>query len=184
MPPADVSITVTDSDLFKALGDFLQGLFTGADIYQSQQNSTPMPLGNFITMTGLDVTGLSTVRSEYRYTPGDDYGERQLRRVEEWVCQVDFYGPPAQNQASIFSRVCRSEYACEWFRQNGTVLIPLYAGDPRQTSMINGEMQYEPRWTVDFHANPVSAVVVPQQFMTGANVRADSVDSRFPPEKK
>lgn len=184
MPPVDVSITVTDSDLFKALGDFLQGLFTGADISQSQQNSTPMGLADFITMTSLNVTGLSTVRSEYRYSPGDEYGERHLRRIDEWVCQVDFYGSQAQNWSTSFSRVTRSEFACDWFRQNGGVLVPLFAGEPRQTSMINGEMQYEPRWTVDFHANPVSAVVVPQQFMTGATIRADSVDARFLSEKK
>lgn len=184
MPPVDVSITVTDSDLYKALGDFLQGLFTGTEIVQSQQNSTPMPRGSFITMTALSVTGLSTVRSTYHYRPGEDFGERQLRRVEDWGCQVDFYGPLAQSQAAIFSRVSRSEYACEWFRQNGNLLVPLYAGEPRQTSMINGEMQYESRWTVDFHANPISAVVVPQRFMTGAVVRADAIDARFPPEEK
>lgn len=183
MPPATV-ITVTQSDLYKALGDFLQGLFTDAEIVQSQQNDTPMPPGAFITMTSLSMPGLSTVRSEYRYTPDEDYGERQLRRVSEWVCQVDFYGPQAQDQAEIFSRVTRSEYACGQFRDSGNIAVPLYAGDPRQTSMINGEMRYEPRWTVDFHANPVSAVIVPQQFMTGATVRADSTDARFPPEKK
>lgn len=182
MPPAAV-ITVTESDLYTALGDFLQGLFHGTEIAQSQQNDTPMPRGEFITMTSLSMLGLSTVRSEYRYTPGDDYGERRLRRVSEWICQVDFYGPRAQNQAEIFSRAVRSEYASGQFRQLGNVVVPLYAGDPRQTSMINGEMRYEPRWTVDFHANPVSAVIVPQQFMTWANVRADSIDARFPPEK-
>lgn len=183
MSTIDVGLQVTESDLFKATGDFLSALFPDADVGQSQQNQDPMPKGGFITMTPLFLTDLSTSAVDYEYDGVSDYGRAELRRVDEWQCQLDFYGDQAQNNATIFSRIARSEFACTWFRENANVLVPLYSGPPRQTSMINGEKQWESRWTLEFHANPLIVVSVPQQFMTGADVISQPVDVRFPPEK-
>lgn len=183
MSTIDVGLQVTESDLFKATGDFLSVLFPDAEIRQTQQNQTPMPKGGFITMTPLFLTDLSTSAVNYEYDGVSDYGRAELLRVDEWQCQLDFYGDQAQNNASIFSRIARSEFACTWFRENANVLVPLYSGPPRQTSMINGEKQWESRWTLEFHANPLIVVSVPQQFMTGADVISQPVDVRFPPEK-
>lgn len=183
MPAIDVTLKFTGSDLFKATGDFLSSLFPDADVGQSQQNQKPMPKGGFITMTPLFITDLSTNSSTYEYDGVSEFGREDLRRVDEWQCQLDFYGEQAQNYATIFSRVARSEFACTWFRENANVLVPLYSGPPRQTTMINGESQYESRWTLEFHANPLIVVGVPLQFMTGADVISQPVDVRFPPEK-
>ncbi|EON0395439.1 hypothetical protein ACLS0Z_005057, partial [Escherichia coli] len=57
--PSGVTLSVTESALYQALGDYLRGLFSDAGIERTQQNQVPMPQGNFITMTGIDVTGLS-----------------------------------------------------------------------------------------------------------------------------
>lgn len=51
-----VTLSVTESDLYQALGDYLRGLFSDAGIERTQQNRVPMPQGDFITMTGIDVT--------------------------------------------------------------------------------------------------------------------------------
>ncbi|WP_193108688.1 phage neck terminator protein [Klebsiella aerogenes] len=184
MSATDVELQVTDSDLFKATGDFLSSLFPAVEVLQSQQNQTSMSKGGFITMTPLFLTDLSTNSITYEYDGVSEYGKEHLRRVDEWQCQLDFYGKQAQNNATIFSRVVRSEFACTWFRENANVLVPLYSGPPRQTTMINGENQWESRWMLEFHANPLTVVSVPQQFMTGANVISEPVDVRFPPEKK
>ena len=48
--------------------------------------------------------------------------------------------------------------------------------------MINGEDQWENRWTCEFYANIPAVVSVPQQFMTNARVRGDSIDAKYPPE--
>lgn len=53
MSTIDVGLQVTESDLFKATGDFLSALFLDAEVTQTQQNQTPMPKGGFITMTPL-----------------------------------------------------------------------------------------------------------------------------------
>ncbi|HCA6574086.1 TPA: phage neck terminator protein, partial [Klebsiella pneumoniae] len=118
MSTIDVGLQVTESDLFKATGDFLSVLFPDAEITQTQQNQTPMPKGGFITMTPLFLTDLSTSSVNYEYDGVSDYGRAELRRVDEWQCQLDFYGDQAQNNASIFSRIARSEFACTWFREN------------------------------------------------------------------
>lgn len=60
-----VTLSVTESDLYQALGDYLRGLFSDAGIERTQQNRVPMPQGDFITMTGIDVTGLSTAVVTY-----------------------------------------------------------------------------------------------------------------------
>lgn len=41
MSTIDVGLQVTESDLFKATGDFLSVLFPDAEITQTQQNQTP-----------------------------------------------------------------------------------------------------------------------------------------------
>lgn len=182
MSTIDVGLQVTESDLFKATGDFLSVLFPDSEITQTQQNQTPMPKGGFITMTPLFLTDLSTSSVNYEYDGVSDYGRAELLRVDEWQCQLDFYGDQAQNNATIFSRIARSEFACtvQGKREcHGTALFR----PPRQTSMINGEKQWESRWTLEFHANPLIVVSVPQQFMTGADVISQPVDVRFPPEK-
>ncbi|MCP5910477.1 hypothetical protein NL326_28130, partial [Klebsiella pneumoniae] len=43
MSTIDVGLQVTESDLFKATGDFLSVLFPDVEITQTQQNQTPMP---------------------------------------------------------------------------------------------------------------------------------------------
>jgi hypothetical protein len=108
MSTIDVGLQVTESDLFKATGDFLSVLFPDAEITQTQQNQTPMPKGGFITMTPLFLTDLSTSAVNYEYDGVSDYGRAELRRVDEWQCQLDFYGDQAQNNATIFSRIARS----------------------------------------------------------------------------
>ncbi|MCL7707759.1 hypothetical protein M8368_30785, partial [Enterobacter kobei] len=93
----------------------------------TQQNQTAMPKGGFITMTPLFLTDLSTSAVNYEYDGVSDYGRAELRRIDEWQCQLDFYGDQAQNNATIFSRIARSEFACTWFRENANVLVPLYS---------------------------------------------------------
>lgn len=68
-------------------------------------------------MTPLFLTDLSTSAVNYEYDGVSDYGRAELRRVDEWQCQLDFYGDQAQNNATIFSRIARSEFACTWFRK-------------------------------------------------------------------
>lgn len=183
------SITPLMDGLFLSLRAFLKAHLSLSACRQSQQNNTEMPDGNYVIMTPLGIDGLSTNSISYQYTTGADSGTETHKRTAIWRCQLDFYGDAAQDYANIIFTLSRSDYACQWFRDfsestsNAPPLItPLYCKDPIQTTMVNGEDQWENRWTCDFYAQIPVDVSVTQYFMTSANVRADSVDAKFPPE--
>jgi len=182
------TITPLMDGLFTSLRSFLIAHVTVTSCRQAQLNRTAMPTGDFIVMTPLGVDGLSTNAVSYQFNPDNDISTETHNRTTVWRCQLDFYGNSAQEFANIISTIVRSEYSCTWFRRYATessnpLITPLFCTDPKQTAMINGEDQWENRWTCDFHAQIKTSVVVPQQFMTNARVRADSVDAKFPPEK-
>ena len=58
---------------------------------------------------------------------------------------------------------------------------PLYASDPKQTTLINAEQQYNNRWTMDFFAQFNPVVQVPQDFAAALQVDLAEVDEHFPP---
>ncbi|ELY4831851.1 hypothetical protein SM096_004217, partial [Cronobacter sakazakii] len=100
----------------------------------------------------------------------------------QWPCQIDCYGENAADNASIIGTLIRSDFACEWFRQNGNVITPLYCSDPHQTTMINGEQQYEGRWTMEFIGQFNPSVTTRQDFMDSITVGVIAADLKYPPE--
>lgn len=174
---ADVTVSATESDFYKALGDFLQGLFSNADIRQSQQNRDPMPAGDFITMTALFTTGLSTSVVTYTAPEKAGNGEQHITRTTRWHCQLDFYGQSAAARAMTVATVVRTPFACDWFRANAPLLTPLWADDPHQTTMINGEQQYEPRWTLDVVAQINPVVTAPLAFFDSITLKTLPVEA-------
>lgn len=175
------SISITDDDITTALRGFLLSLIS-TEVVLSQDNRVPMPEGDFCTMTPIGVNGLSTNRQSYTDPGTVTGGSTQTIRTNVWRCQLDFYGGTAQTNAFIVGTMVRSEYAVEQFKSLGVDIRPLYAGEPHQTTMINGEQQYESRWTLDFHAQVNAAITTPMQFMDNINVGLVEVDAKFPPE--
>ena len=179
-----VTISIKEVELIEALQSFFIEI-TGIppeNALAGQQNRNEMPLGDFIIMTPMRQVGLSTNRVTY-----DDngvYGEgKQLnQRSTQWPCQIDCYGPNAADNAAIIGALIRTDYACEWFRENGPVLTPLYCSDPHQTTMINGEQQYESRWTLDFIGQFNPSVTTPQFFMDNVQVELSAGDLKYPAE--
>ncbi|MFO5615251.1 hypothetical protein ACLBQC_32365, partial [Klebsiella pneumoniae] len=72
-------------------------------IILQQREQTRKPTGGFMRMTPLFLTDLSTSSVNYEYDGVSDYGRAELRRVDEWQCQLDFYGDQAHHNAIIFS---------------------------------------------------------------------------------
>jgi hypothetical protein len=175
--PANVTLSITESDLYKALGDFLQGLFVDAQIERTQQNGVPMPRGEFITMTALNSAGLSTGVVNYTAPAAAGMGQQHMTRTTQWQCQLDFYGASAERNALLLATLYRSEYATDALRRSGGVLTPLYCSDPRQTTLINGEQQYEPRWTLDIQAQINPVVSAPLAFFDNVTTHPIPVES-------
>lgn len=171
-----ITTSVTEDDLMAALGGFLTSV-TGWEICQSQTNDVPMPKRDFIMMTSLNDTGLSTTRITYTDEPGD--GTQNIAQPKCWNVQVDCYGEKSKDIANTIATLMRSEYACTALEQ--TPIQPLFPDEPHNTTMINGEQLYEGRWTVDLHFQFNPVVSVPMEFADEIITDIASIDVRFPP---
>ena len=87
--------------------------------------------------------------------------------------QCDFHGAAATDQAQVFATLFRSGYACDYFQ--GTGLQPDYCTDGQQMPFINGEDQYETRWTLSAVFDANITVSTPQQFANKVTVALDAV---------
>lgn len=171
-----LSISITEDNLMTALRGFLLSAFA-AEVIQSQVNRVAMPQGNFIQMTSLMMSSLSTTRSSY--APGA--GTQSFANPTKWTCQLDFYGDASADNAATFLAVIRTAYACDQFAAAGFDFQPLYAGEARNTTLINGEQQYEGRYTVDLVAQFNPVVTAGQDFARQLAIGLADVDVKFPP---
>ena len=92
--------------------------------------------------------------------------------------QLDFYGPDSQVWAFETQALFRDEYATDLFPAN---IQPLYADNPVQIPLIDGEEQYEQRWkiTASLQYNPI--LTTSQQSMLDVVVDLAPIDQTFKP---
>lgn len=131
------TISIKQDDLTTALRGFLLSL-VDVEVFLAQENLVPMPNEDFVTMTPMFITGLSTNRVAYN-DPGVGAGSEMTQRSNQWRCQLDFYGNTAAEMAAIVGTMIRSEYASNWFKQNNMPVTPLYAGEPHQITSTTAQ---------------------------------------------
>lgn len=92
--------------------------------------------------------------------------------------QLDFYGENAQNWCAEAVSLFRDEYATDIFPSN---IQPLYADDPIQIPLIDGESQYEQRWKLvtSLQYNPI--LTTTQQSMLAGVIDLAPIDQTFAP---
>lgn len=173
------TVSPTQNDMFVALQAFVMDVLN-LDIdhvVQGIGNGVPMPLGGFVAMTELFANRLSTNVSTYA-DPTPTTGKKNSQQAIQATVQLDCYGPDSGNWASILSTLLRDEYACDALAPS---VQPLHADDPKMLPLIDGEAQYEQRWTVTalLQVNPV--VSTPMQFFDEAKVVFVEVDATYPP---
>ena len=167
-------LSITEDDLFTALRAFLiLVLPVGTEVVQTQDNGVPMPQGPFVAMNQVGARRLAT--NVHTYASDQTMG---VETDTQYTIQVDFYGPNSGDWALTFQTLFRDEYAVQNFPAG---IAPLYADDPVQLPLINGEAQWEQRWrsAAVMQINPV--VTVPQQSATALGVGLVEVDKTFPP---
>ncbi len=153
---------------------------TGWEVIKSQDNRVAMPAGNFVEMLIATTKALSTNKTIYTPTPGagveGNWASMEVRM------QLDFYGDNASDVSQVVSRLIRTDYACQQFAASGVDIQPLYSEEPRNTTMLNAESQYQNRWTMDFigQFNPI--VEVPMDFANTLTIDLVDVDVKYPPE--
>ena len=149
---------------------------------------------DYVVMTPIMRMRLETTSNIYAdgpYQVGNPSGTQTATAPTELTIQCDFHGPNSGDNAQIFTTLFRDEYATQFFTdaqvalsdiqaslganmtdQTGAPIVvvasvdaaPLYTSDPRQVPFINGEEQYEERWSVDAAIQINAAVTVPLAF--------------------
>ena len=84
----------------------------------------------------------------------------------EWTVQLDIHGPNSSDTTKVIEGLFRSEVGTSFFAATGYDMQPLYCSDPHQTPFLNGEQQYEYRWTMEAHLHVNPVIGTPQQFAT------------------
>lgn len=167
-------ITPASNDLFIALRAFVLSLIPTLEVIQGLGNGVPMPPGEFIAITPGAQRRLRTNQSTY--DPQAD--TRTIEQGAEYSIQVDCYGPNSGDHATELTTLFNDYYGCAFLLPYGCQ--PLYTGAPMQSALINGEENYEQRWTFTavLQFNPV--VTVAQEFADELDVSFANADTTLP----
>jgi hypothetical protein len=168
--------SITESQVFKTLGAFIAGIVT-CEVIRLPVNRTPMPKGSFIAMSPGTNIPLSTNVTTY----DRENDERSVVRPSQFSVQIDCYGKDSSDLATAISILLRDQYACDKFAESGAGVQPLYAGDPQQIPLVDGEAQYEERWTFNAALQVNPALTVAQEFAAELEVAVVNVVQEYPP---
>lgn len=146
------------------------------------------------TLYGPNVTGLPTVASQAAGAPGGVgaynlsasqtalsgpiyCGSLAMMQPQDMGVQIDVHGPASAENVTRITTQWYSWTGVQACLDQGGIIAPLYATEPRQIPFINDQDQYEERWMVDLHlqANPV--VTVTQQFADQLTATAEAVEA-------
>lgn len=172
------SISITDQEIFTALRTFLISVLpTGTEVVQAQDNLVSMPIGGFVAMNNVGSRRLTTNIEKY-VDNGTNPSIKNALTPVEYTIQVDFYGAESSQWANIVQSLFRDEYATKMFPSE---IQPLFADNPMQIPLIDGESNYTQRWklTVVLQANQV--INVSQDFASQLQIGLVDVDVEFHP---
>ncbi len=163
--------SITETELFIALRAYVLTL-VNVEVVRGQDNRVAMPVGEFVMLTPRGSAPMSTTITGYTAST------QTLSRSNQFTVQIDCYGASAGDRAQVLSTVFRSSYAVDSLAQ---VCTPLYTSDIKQTPLVNGEQQYEERWTFDavMQYNPV--ITLAQQSANALEITPSNVDVNFKP---
>ncbi len=133
-------------------------------------------------IVSVDTATTATVTPAQTVSHGNLFaGYKTALQAIELRVQLDVHGPASGDNVQKLSTLLRDEYATSYFDDTGLDLMALYAGDPRQVPFINGEAQWEERWTLDVALQANQIVQVPQQFADELDAGLIEVDAVYPP---
>lgn len=171
-----VTISITDDDVFTALGNFLVAVLpANTPVIQLQDNGVAMPTGPFVGMNNGNMKRLATNTDTYT-DPVTTIGTKLMGSPSAYTMTVDLYGPDAGAWAATIQALFRDEFATSLFPDN---IQPLYADDPIQIPLINGEQQWEQRWRLQAVMQTSAVVTVPQDFAASLSVGLKEVEAEY-----
>lgn len=175
--PLPISLTTTN--VYTSLRAFVLGIVpAGVEVVQGLDNRTamPPPSPGFVCMTANLLIPLRTPVELWDMADPDP-NAIDIEQGTQIRVQLDCYGAASGDWAAQLMTLLRTDYGV---RALAPVLAPLYADNPVQAALVNGEEQYEQRWIVgaNLQYNPV--VTIPMEFADTAEVNLINVDERYP----
>ncbi len=152
----------------------------GVGIYIFGVNVTP---GTKITALGTGTGGIGTYTVSPSQTVGSETitgGTANLEQKVRITIQCDVHGPNGSDNAFAISIAMWDAIADRFFNSAVTGVSPLYSDDPKQMPFLNGEQQYENRWSVDIHVQTNQTVFFSQQFASAVDVDVINVSATYP----
>lgn len=171
------ALSISEENIFIVLRAMILSLID-TEVVRAQTNRVPMPKGSFISMMPTSLVRLLTNETLY-----DAQGQSQaVKQGTQVTIQLDCYGPQSSEWAVTLMTVLRGMYASEFFTDSGFDIQPLYASDPTQMPLVNGEQQYEKRWMLNavIQSNPVLTLSQQYPLLIGP-VDVINVDATYPP---
>lgn len=148
-------MTPNQKDVFTVVRAYILSLID-CEVVRGLGNDVPMPKNSFIAITPIESTRLSTNVNTY-----DLINSKSIKTSMSYLVQIDCYGPISSDWAAILCATWRDDYCVD---KLAPTCAPLYADNPIQIPIIDGEANYEERWLLKavLQYNPV--VTVPQEF--------------------
>lgn len=134
-------------------------------IFKGFQNVTATPPGNYAVIQ----PGVAMRQNQLMRDYDPVAGTQLIERSTTYSYQVDCYGPSAPDWANIIAIA----WPTLWSIDNNaapTIIVPLYADDPVQMNIINGELQYEQRFMLKLFGQVNQTVALPQDFFVNAPI--------------
>lgn len=166
----------SEDTLFDAVWGFVSQLFPSPAqpyVFKGFQNMTSTPPGvTYVVISPGTKERTNQLERDYDAVNGLSLNTR--RTIYSY--QVDCYGPSGPDYADTISIAWRTLWACDYFAGNNLTptpgaplpVTPLYADEPNQLNIANGENQYEQRFTCKLYLQANQIVSLPQDFFTVA----------------
>ena len=172
---------ITESQVYEAVGEFLEAAAPGLDTNQGEDNRVPEPeADNYVLMHITNRIRLSTNKVEYS-DPFPAAGARTIVQPTRIVINLDLHGPAAGENAQRITTLFNDAWGPQWFREHYPEVSPLHLTDAHQLRFINGQEQYELRYQMEAHIQVNPAVSTPQDFADSIAPTLIEVDAEFPP---
>lgn len=173
--------SLRDSQVNAVLRGFLITVLPpGVEVMIGNANRVPEPRGdNFVVFWSSLRKRLGTNVVTWDQSPDGNPASQENTEALRIDMQLDFHGEDSTDNGQVFATLFRSAYAVDYWKQYS--ITPNYCSDGQMLPFINGEKQYEDRWTIyaTFDAN--ITISTPQQFADIVTVGLIEVDEKFPP---
>jgi hypothetical protein len=172
-----LSPSVTQTQIQTLLRAYLLGILpSGIEVVIGQENRVSEPdADNFVIMWPTLRKRLATTLVTWNRTDPLLTSTESVR-VD---IQLDFHGADSTDNAQVFAALFWSPYATQFYAGSG--MQPNYCSDGNQAPFINGEQQYEDRWTLTATFDANMSVQTPQQFANEIDPQALPVVPTFGP---